>query len=288
MARMQVRKGLEGRDDIRGSEDGKTNRPYLILSGVNVHENGLFVAMLITHARERTERGDLREIGVVPSTVLDRGPHYLDARQLWTFPIEQDVAAVDSVGRLAPPSRESKVIQCLSDLLDAARRERSASTTVNREHPIAGQVVWLDLLGDAGAQQSDRFAIYRCLESAGHEWVADHTTRIACVVLVSAAAKRATSPATLPLITVIPLLNVPAFQGAHAGDQNPSITVPGRSLELSALTQLVLTVDYRGHLPFRRPRRVFYTDGALSTWLATSQEFEVVLREIQLLWGLTS
>lgn len=287
---LQVRNGLLARHDLRGHEDGKAGRPYLALSDVDVHRNGLIVACLVTHAEGRTERSLLREIEVLPSTVLDGKKHYLDLQQFWTLPTERDAAGADTVGRLAAPALEARTLRWLSELINGARRERAEAGAPSAREPVPGQVVWLDLLGDAGDPQTDRFAIYRALEGLGHRWLAEETTLIPCMVLLSAAAKRVKTPAILQLITTVPLLHLPDFQKTHDEEPNPTIAVPGEmsggvAKQLSALTQLVVTVDYRQHLGWSG-QRVFFSEGSLATWLAEPSEFETIVSEIETIWGL--
>ena len=279
---LQIRNGLDERTDMRGSEEGKWGRPCLVISNPAMHHNDLFMACMITHANDRSSRGYLRKIkGVYPCDVLDRGPNFIDLQQVWTFPAERD-AAGNLIGRLDPASQEEATLRELKAILARASEERRAATAVCGGAPIPGQVVFVELLGDSADSSSDQFAIHRCLESAGHQWLADPTTRIACLVIASPAATAPRAgPGPLTLISAIPLIHHPAFSSEH--EDNPHVAcrlANGTISRLAALTQVIMTVDYGPHRG-----RVYDCDGTLESWLVDQRELARVIDEVAIFWG---
>ncbi len=282
-----------GRSDLRGHEEGKEDRPWLVLSGRRVEELelGIFQACSVTTAGDRTvstvylEPPDKKK----PAQFHPRGhPGFLDTQQLWTFSTEQDTT-IPPVPSLAEGHRFS--------VTDRISRHLHCGTNINVASNVAvGSVVWVELLAGTDRAQSDLLALHTLLrKETGVDWPF-RPTRLPCVVIASNLPERSAGNPTYELITVVPVVHAPAYQNRNS--DNPFIELEGvlaedgKPLSMSILTQVLLTVDYREQPWIRRngkrspqPRRVFFDDGPVQNWRLPPAMRTKMLEEIQTILG---
>jgi hypothetical protein len=154
------------------------------------------------------------------------------------------------------------------------------------------------LKGPKGRSDLEPFATR--LREMGVPWN-DEDVRLPALVIASDVYREAAGDDTFRLVTVVPLVYAPRFQRANE-TENPRVQVPTdrcRTLSiasdypyLSALTTLLLTLDYRAehkrvfeHLPpgswrLINDRRPHFANRGAETWLATEREVREVVESV--------
>lgn len=287
--RNQIR-WIKNREGRRGheQESGSGKRPWLIVSDSNVHEHELFIGCPSTEGERPlswkkflvpvSEEGGQLPVAADGELPLSKNSR-IDVQQIWTFRHDR-VCANEPVlslpNRLVPP---------ILDRL-AKHLRSSGETWESRAGFSAGKVVWLALKAALHENQSDLAAIHtRFLELTGVRWPYENRV-LCCMVLATDVPARnlAKEELPFPLITVVPLVYAPTLQNKYP--ENPTVALDGTTTEdgkpvlLSAMTQLLLTVDYACG-------RVTKNCGALATWRVKKAEYEKIAAEVKSLIGVT-
>lgn len=259
---------IAGRNDVRGREEGnKENRPWLILSDRQAHDDRFFIGCSITTADGRYDRTFLLD-DPFPRFVPPLAEGAVDLQQLWTFPFEQD-RTNDPVRRLEP----SEIGRVLTRLGLRFRPHVGACAPTD---PVVGRVVWVELLaGECNVTRSDLAVLGRKLRKLDVKW-RHEDTMLLCVIVASDQPERRARRNPYHLVTVVPLVDAQQFQNAN--EENPKVRVDllEGPVDYSALTQLLLTVDYR-----RQQQRVFFKHDGLKSWLATEEEIHKILKDVR-------
>jgi mRNA-degrading endonuclease toxin of MazEF toxin-antitoxin module len=290
LRRFQVR-WLRGRDDIRGHEEGKP-RPWAVLSGDDLHDFQLLAACSVTTAQDRQFRRYIEE-----ST---DSPFKIDTQQIWTYRDDQ-IQHDRGVDRV-PKEQIGRLLEKLTTRLRVPYVESRGAPSPGD----IGRIVWIDLLAGPNVTRSDLTPLRTALRSVGVAWPhAD--TQLPCIVVASDLSERGMDQNHSPfkLITVVPLVS--ANELLEPELESPTITIPAERqlppsgtapLRLAALSQVLLTVDYRKRpdhmlrLPNRRtvtltkPARVSIESRRVLAWRASAEETETVRADVRLLLGL--
>jgi hypothetical protein len=286
---------VTGRTDSRGYEQGeKHDRPWLVLSDQETHDERFFIGCAITEALKRFTRTHLvPDPGFKPPLGQ---PSYIDIQQLWSFPFERDCT-------------DDPVKTLRADAADGVQQEIGARLVADdaphaNNGPVVGRIVWVDLLAGFNVTRSDLAVFRRKLLKLDVKWRYEDTL-LMCVVVASDQPERRARKNVYPLITVVPLIRAPKFQKEN--DDNPKVSVQttdasgarGKPVSYTALTQLLFTVDYR-----EKPRhyvgegeaqqlvgdkqRVFLKNknGSLDSWIIPPAELTPILNDVRSFMGI--
>jgi len=269
------------RADHRGSEPGfKESRPWAVLSDAESHKLGLVIATAVISApRPGSTHDYLVEAGSRNGSLWSTAR--IDVQQLWTYLDSQQLPL-----RSPPDVLDELTIERLR----ARLTERLSSTSgmaggaAASYRPRPGTVVWAELLEGASAIDSDLDATSHLLGKVGIEWPVQ-SRMLPCVCVASTEIEEAKGEVVLPLVAAVPLIHAPKLQDEFP--ENPTVVVPGTDailgapVHLSALTQVLFTLDYR-----RSSRRIQFRHGDVRGWTATDTELGAILEDVRDFIGL--
>lgn len=278
---------LKKRQQQAGDEIEK-DRPWMVLSNAKVHHNELFIASASTTTPDPGRQFYLQPYATTPPTAPPVDPSKpdgakeitkIDTQQVWTFPFDR-----------VKTGSQRALVDNPKDVRARVRRhlEESKSTYESGSPQAAGNIVWLNLAAPSNIKNSDQQAMSTFFAKVTGEQWPYAATRLPSVIIANNINAPA-DPTPLSLITVVPLVYSPAVLQKY--EENPTVElyldVPGVKtlghpiqFTLCALTQLLLTVDYRA-----AQQHVSTSDAGLRGLRATRAELEAIVTNVVELLG---